>query len=357
MTIALVALYALILFIGILNLLLMRKPSGSASEPAIAVLIPARNEAENLPFVLEPLQQDGTKVYVFDDESTDGTAEVARKYGAIVLSPSEPLPYDWTGKNRGCHALALAASEDFHGEWVLFLDADTRPTQQLMPALRQLLATDKGKTKVYSGMPTLLPAPGSLLENIYLLWVPWILGGTNPFGLVARTRRGHNRFLNGQFVLWNLRTYMELMPHEALKGVILEDVKIGRLLAKNRIHVEILNLSNILKVLMYRNFREAYAGMSKNSYEITGSTAGTLFLSAFFVWLALGWVPAALASNWVPLALFLFGGVVTAISVRRNPLLGLGAPLFVFLAGATMVNSLLWHRRGAVKWKDRTYKI
>jgi glycosyltransferase involved in cell wall biosynthesis len=58
------------------------------------VFIPAWNEEENLPAVLDDLEAElpDVDVLVVDDGSTDGTAEVARKHGAEVLS---------LGTNRG----------------------------------------------------------------------------------------------------------------------------------------------------------------------------------------------------------------------------------------------------------------
>jgi glycosyltransferase involved in cell wall biosynthesis len=58
------------------------------------VFIPAWNEEENLPAVLDDLRRElpGVDVLVVDDGSTDGTAEVARRHGAEVLS---------LGTNRG----------------------------------------------------------------------------------------------------------------------------------------------------------------------------------------------------------------------------------------------------------------
>jgi glycosyltransferase involved in cell wall biosynthesis len=58
------------------------------------VFIPALNEEENLPAVLDDLERvlPDADVLVVDDGSTDGTAETARRHGAEVLS---------LGTNRG----------------------------------------------------------------------------------------------------------------------------------------------------------------------------------------------------------------------------------------------------------------
>jgi glycosyltransferase involved in cell wall biosynthesis len=61
------------------------------------VFIPAWNEEDNLPGVLDELRRElpDADVLVVDDGSTDRTAEVAREHGAEVLS---------FGENRGLRA-------------------------------------------------------------------------------------------------------------------------------------------------------------------------------------------------------------------------------------------------------------
>jgi hypothetical protein len=56
-----------------------------------AVFVPAWNEEENLPAVLQELKRElpDVDVLVVDDGSTDGTADVAREHGAAVLSFDE----------------------------------------------------------------------------------------------------------------------------------------------------------------------------------------------------------------------------------------------------------------------------
>lgn len=65
--------------------------------PTVAILIPARNEAGNLPRVLAAIPTCWARVVVvIDNGSSDGTADVARGCGAVVLS--EPI----AGYGRAC---------------------------------------------------------------------------------------------------------------------------------------------------------------------------------------------------------------------------------------------------------------
>lgn len=77
------------------------------------VILPALNEAEALPRVLSNLPA-GYRAIVVDNGSTDGTAEVARAYGALVVAA--PV----RGFGAACWAGLQAATADI----VCFMDAD-----------------------------------------------------------------------------------------------------------------------------------------------------------------------------------------------------------------------------------------
>ncbi len=348
--ILLAVVYGYLLLVALLNRWLM--PRAIASAPVadlnFCVLIPARDEAPNLPIVLPPLREQGVQVFVYDDESTDGTKEVAQSLGATVITAPEPLPAGWTGKNRACHALGLIAAEASPAEWYLFLDADTQPGPGFAMGVQELIHRFGARAPVITGFPTLRPGAG--LEPVYLGWVPWILLATAPFGLISVTRKGHGRFTNGQFVLWRANRYLEVMPYERVKGIVLEDVTVGRILAREGIRCEVVDLTKILAVKMYQTFRQAVDGMSKNSFQITGSTPGTLFLAFLFLVFGWGW----LVSPW--LYFVLIGGKWLTDRMVRAPWWTFPLmPITATLASITLIRSLLWHRRGKTEWKGRFY--
>jgi glycosyltransferase involved in cell wall biosynthesis len=338
--------YGLFAFVAALNWATMRRPVHSADAKGIVVLIPARDEAANLARLVPKLVAQFGRVVVFDDESSDGTGLIAAQHGAEVIRPDGVLPKDWTGKNRACDALgrhALATGEE---PWLLFLDADVDPAPTFATQLAGLLETTRAP--VVSGIPTV--APGRGIEPLFLAWVGWILLATNPYGLVARTRVGHNRFTNGQFVVWQRDTWDAVRPNEQVRLRVAEDVAIGRLLAKRKIPVEILDISSILTVRMYEHWRETLDGMSKNSYEIVGNAPGTVLLAIFF--LILGW----LWILWLPgLALLTLSGLFVVITARSAKWPALLMPLVTTIAAFTILRSLWWKKTGQTVWKGRIY--
>ena len=92
----------------------------------VSILIPARNEAESLPTLLRSLchsRYKNVEMLVYNDASTDNTAEVAESFSTQIplrVISATPLPEGWLGKSHACHRLALEAK----GRYLLFLDAD-----------------------------------------------------------------------------------------------------------------------------------------------------------------------------------------------------------------------------------------
>lgn len=90
------------------------------SAPRVSVVVPVRNDPDNLRICLTALQSSTIRdfeVLVIDDGSTDNTASVAQQLGATVHSqPSSGGPA--RARNRG--------AELARGEIVFFVDADVR---------------------------------------------------------------------------------------------------------------------------------------------------------------------------------------------------------------------------------------
>jgi hopene-associated glycosyltransferase HpnB len=98
--------------------------------PDVAVLVPARDEAGQLPATLPTLLAQRypgrLRVVLADDGSTDGTGEVARALGARATVPLEvvtvpPRPPGWAGK---VWAQACALEQAGEAPWLLLTDAD-----------------------------------------------------------------------------------------------------------------------------------------------------------------------------------------------------------------------------------------
>jgi hypothetical protein len=134
----------------------------------------------------------------------------------------------------------------------------------------------------------------------------------------------------------------------------MEDVGIGRLLAREQVRVEVANLSSVMSVRMYDHWRETLDGMSKNSYEIANSDVGSVLVAGFLFFLAWGWLVMGRLA-FAGLGLMLLSGLFTAAIVRAPLWPGLLMPLAPTIGAFTILRSMVWHRRGTVRWKGRVY--
>lgn len=107
------------------------KDAAWAASLPLSVIIPVRNEAHNLPRCLQSLQGVG-EVYVVDSQSSDGTEEIARSFGARVVQFH--YPGGWPKKRQwAMDSLPLAY------DWVFLLDADEVLTPELADEIRQAI--------------------------------------------------------------------------------------------------------------------------------------------------------------------------------------------------------------------------
>jgi len=114
------------------------------------VFIPAWNEEENLPAVLDELHDDlpQAHVLVVDDGSTDGTAEVAKAHGAEVLS---------FGENRGLQegiAAGYAFADENEYEFVGRVDADGQHPVEELARLLEIVREGQADVAVGSRFAT-----------------------------------------------------------------------------------------------------------------------------------------------------------------------------------------------------------
>lgn len=202
-------------------LLLWRIPvcsfAGIRSPLPLSVIIPARNEERNLPALLQSLRRctsQPAETIVVDDASTDATAEVARSFGALVVSPPR-LPSNWTGKTWACHQGAYTAKSDT----LFFMDADTFFVAEGFDRILSF----------YSGLGDRLVALSLLpyhtmkraYEELSLFFNLLMAMGAGGFGVVGSTR------LFGQSLILSRELYQKSGGHEAVARHILENLALA----------------------------------------------------------------------------------------------------------------------------------
>ena len=121
----------------------------------ITVLIPARNEAEMMQTTLPAIKAQGRRLQIIlvDDQSTDGTAQVARRMlkENLLIVEGEPLPAGWTGKLWALEQ----GRRHVKTPLTLLLDADIAPQPGIIVALRKAM---KEKRVHFISLMAMLPA-------------------------------------------------------------------------------------------------------------------------------------------------------------------------------------------------------
>ena len=115
-----------------------------ARRTALAVLLPVRNGAHDLPAWLASAWEAADAVIALDDGSTDRTRELLADHplvARLLTEPRRPTAKGWhDGRNR--NRLLAEAIELLSPEWALWLDADELIAPDDAAALRAFLATD-----------------------------------------------------------------------------------------------------------------------------------------------------------------------------------------------------------------------
>jgi glycosyltransferase involved in cell wall biosynthesis len=104
----------------------------------VIALIPAKNEELLLPLCLESLQTVADEIVVYNDHSTDRTEEVAKEYGAVVISENYTSDSGWPEYEIRERLLLEARSRN--ATHVLSLDADEALTPSFAKIAREHLS-------------------------------------------------------------------------------------------------------------------------------------------------------------------------------------------------------------------------
>lgn len=339
--------------------------------PPVSILIPARNEERNIARCVQGAQAQRypqIDILVLDDESTDATgpllAAMARD-GALTVLQGTALPDGWVGKCHACRQLADAAQ----GEWLLFLDADTAPGPDLAAAL--VAHAQAHQLDLLSVTPHL--ELESLGERLALPAFFALLAGLYPLERMEHPMaRPDEVFAGGWCVLVRRAAYEAVGGHAAVRGEVLEDVRLAQALRRAGYRIGGADGSAHLKLRMYRTAAEVAAGLGKNAaagYQsggvrslivmtrLIGEAFGPLWLVVAALFARGKGAPTARAAAWLGLGLSLvhWGSVYRTrygLSRRYAPLWPLGVLAYLVIAANGMRN--VWSGRGVV-WKGRRY--
>ena len=342
-------------------------PKETADPPGISVLIPARHEEDRLGPTLESVRaNDGIdlEIIVYDDHSTDGTAELVRDHARsdnrVRLMKGGDLPDGWCGKQHACWELSQAARHDI----LCFIDADVRLSED---ALRRIAGELKqSRSQLISGFPR--QETKSFGEKLLISFIPYILLGFLPIWFMRRFNHPGLAAGCGQLMIAERDAYREVGGHSAIRQSRHDGITLPAAFRRNGYHTDLFDAKDIAVARMYDGFRSTWNGLAKNATE---GMARPEALPVFTVLLLGGQVlPAVL----LPLALLVDGGCTTTLYAGAGVLLSslprlsgvlrfgqsaLSALLHPIGVMVLMANQWFAFLRsllgGSAEWRGRTY--
>jgi len=359
----------------ILNLRAVRRlsdvPPPLHTSPTVSVLIPARNEATCIEACIAAWRRQeyaSYEVLIFDDDSTDETAERARAAAAgasnVQVIRGGPLPDGWRGKTHACHRLRDHA----RGDVLVFADADVVPAPLTLACAVGALQT--GGVHVLSALPSHTSARPVLraltaIQN----WAALTLA---PLWLRAVRRTPCFAVMNGQFFMMGAGVYDASGGFGVVSGSLGEDAVLGRRLVALGYEVELVDGTRMLACHGYSRYRDLWQANVRNLAAVLFGSSTMLLVSAAalatvylgpLVLIVLG---AALghagrtAWTWLPLLECVLSVGARALVGRRTGhgvLLALLHPLTVGMLVAMQLQAFSCGRgHGEVEWRGRRYR-
>lgn len=319
----------------------------------ISVLIPARNEENNIACLLDALQKfnNNIEILVCNDHSTDNTEEIISRYQTtdqrIRLIESEVLPKGWLGKNHACYQLAKQAS----GKYLLFVDADVVISGNIIADAVSYAKKHKlGLLSVFPKQVLLTIGEKKsvpLMNYILLTLLPLVFVRFSPF-------KSHTA-ANGQFILFESKTYFELEPHKQFKNSAVEDISISNFYKRQKIKIACLIGEERIQCRMYNSYKDALNGFSKNIFMFFGNSPIMAFI--FWAFVTLGIVPIILY-NINLILLYLLGVLLIqflyAITCKQSIITTIVYfPANMFFMLQVMINALIIKKQKKYLWKGR----
>ena len=334
--------------------------------PFVSILVPARNEALNIASCVDSLlAQDypDFEVIVLNDNSTDDTSRILA--GLVQTDPrlrvlkGALLPDGWLGKHWACHQLDRAAK----GELILFTDADTRHTPDMLRASVSALIAE------HADILTAFPHEQIVTwgERLLVPIIGWGIFTFVPIRLVQKMRWPALSVTLGQFMLFRRIAYDAVGGYAAVKSEVIDDICLGRLIISTGGEWRLLNGSRHVSCRMYRSFWEAVNGFSKSMFAVFDYRILPYILGWLIVGLAFIEPAVALVSRWLRYPLTSLPLNYATLSVVISVVLFMLAyrrfqfpaylvfyyPLSLALFIAVIVRSLFQTARGTATWKDR----
>jgi hopene-associated glycosyltransferase HpnB len=347
-------------------------PKTLPSWPSVTVVIPARNEANGIAETIGSLlRQDyaGTlSIILVDDDSDDGTADIARQcaVGAnaaerLQIIDGEPLPRGWTGKLWAVkQGVAAAQSASNPPDYILLSDADIVYAPEVLAGLvaravsnKLVLTSLMVKLRCESlAERSLIPAFIFFFQMLYPF--PWV---NKPGGATAAAAGG--------CMLVRSNAFKAAGGIDAIRNALIDDCSLAKLLkAQGPIWLGL--TERVHSTRPYPDFEDIRRMVSRSAYAQLRYSP--LLLAGTVVGMALTYLaPPLLAlfangpARWLGLLAWGLMAVAFVPTLRlygRSALWGLALPVIALCYMLFTLDSALQFARGkGGLWKGRVQAL
>ena len=353
---------------GIPNLCDAKYDREPERDPALTVIVPARNEQQALPASLASLlAQDysNLRIIAVDDRSTDATGQIiddlaARHPDRLRALRVTELPAGWLGKP---HALAFGARHAIavdRPDYLLFTDADVLfEPDALRRSLAQAIATNADHFVTFPTPIIKTIGEGALLGYLGVMG----LWATRPW-LASNPKAKRDSIGIGAFNLLRTSAYQQLGGFDALRMEILEDLTLASRVKLAGLRQRVAIAPGMVSLHWASGAIGVVNGMTKNLFAVFKFHLSLVLLSVlwltafclgpvFFLFLAQTRTPAVLTLISLA-ALYALSSRHSKVSSWFAALFPLGAVLFLY---SLLRSTFITLREGGITWRGTFYPL
>lgn len=327
----------------------------AAPARSVAVIIPARDEAEHIGRTVSSLRaqryQGSVRIFVVDDNSSDATSQMAGAAGATVIAGA-PLQAGWTGKLWAL-SQGIAAAEAIEPDFLLFTDADITHGPESLAELVSI--SESGNYALTSFMVKL--ACQTLAERTLIPAFVFFFLLLYPPGNQATVGAA------GGCILIRRESLQRIGGVAAIRSEVIDDCALARVIKQSGGRVWMGLTDSRRSERSYGSFGEIGRMISRTAFNqlnhspvlLAGTLAGLFVTYVFPVALVVSRHRSAALLGCFAWLLMSLAYLPMVRFYRRSPLWSLALPFIATFYAAATVHSALryWTGRGGY-WKGRS---
>ena len=341
--------------------------AGTAVQPLISVIIPARNEARDVQATLDSLlHQEGVNLEIIavNDHSQDATGRIidnaARCDSRLRVIHHPPLEPGWLGKANAMRA----GLEQAAGEYILFSDAD------IIHHPRSLISAFSEMRQRNYDLISCLP-----FLKIRLFWehamLPMLIAGLTKL-VPEKRQQDPNRpdaMASGALILVRRDVLRQIGDLQAIRGNMADDVALAREVKHAGFRTGYRFGPELMSIEMFKNNREAFVSTTKNILLVIEESIWLAPLIPFYTFL-LFWLPLYLLAKGIWQQDLLLAGAGLSVYLVQylslfitrglfsfRPLKALAFPLAAAVVAYCLSRAYVLRLQGKIEWRGRTIRI